>query len=428
MAMTASALAKYSVMQSSNTSKFKSGWGAPMKSTRPTQTVFAFAAAPPKHTAARLSTAPGGPKLRSTSTPYVATGFKRPVISSVSGTTQLPHRVLTSATPMPANFCWQPQDLTTVLDQGQCGTCWAHSMVSMLGDRVSAATNGKIRVALDVRQVQECSAYLSGATAGGCDGNDPYTALNSLVTKNYQLRAIKNYPREYDGKSVNPDSCVKNQPYDGYCVVVSKAFLISAPIITPGDSGNLSNIENMKQHIYNEGPIIGTFEVRSDFMDYDGLTIYEPSDAAMQQEALGLHAIEIVGWGKDPSSGVSYWVCRNSWGMKWPSRHRPCAGAGFFYMKMGNNSSKMEEYAAGAIPVVYNSDKAPMDEGNLYPKDREACTKSGGNNRIRKIGSSSVFTPKNVTIAVAIVGVIACASAGAFIYMRKKRGLKILPF
>lgn len=257
MAMTASALAKYSAMQTSNTSKYKSGWGAPLKSTRPTQTVFAFAAAPPKHSAARLSAAPGGPKLRSTSTPYVATGFKRPVISSVSGTAKLSRRVLTSSVPMPDNFCWQPQDLTTVLDQGQCGTCWAHSMVSMLGDRVSAATNGKIRVALDVRQVQECSKYLSGATVGGCDGNDPYTALESFVEKKMPLRAINNYPRDYEGKPVNPKSCAKVDPTDGYCVGVSQAFLISEPVITPGDRGNLSNIENMKQHIYNEGPIIG---------------------------------------------------------------------------------------------------------------------------------------------------------------------------
>lgn len=423
-------MAKYTAVQTAATSKYKAGWGAPMKlaASTPSQTVYAFAAAPPQHPAARLSAAPGGPKLRSAGTPYFVTGFRRPVISSVTGTAKLPHRVLTSATPMPANFCWQPQDLTVVHDQGQCGTCWAHSMISMLGDRVSAATNGKIRVSLSIRQVQECAAYLSGATPGGCDGNDPYTALDSLATKKMPLRPYGRYVRQYDAKATDPKSCETISTADGYSVGVSQAFLISEPVQTPGDAGNVANIENMKQHIYNEGPVIGTFEVRSDFMDYDGLTIYEPSEAAMQQDALGLHAIEIVGWGKDPSSGVSYWVCRNSWGYAWPAKHRPCAGAGFFYMKMGSNTCHIEEYAAGALPVVYNSEQAPKDEGDLYPDDRDACISGGGGSGGGGMGGMKSWSTKKKAAVVGgvVVGVLALVCIGAYVYVHAKRGKKSL--
>lgn len=163
-------------------------------------------------------------------------------------------------------------------------------------------------------------------------------------------------------------------------------------------------------------------------MDYDGLTIYEPSDEAKRQDPLGLHAIEIVGWGKDPSSGVSYWVCRNSWGLQWPKHHKRCAGAGFFYMRMGGNGCKIEEYAAGAIPVVYNSDEAPMDEGNLYPSDRGTCAKSENNTRNITSGGSSMTMGTKVTIAGAVLGVIVVGAFAAYAYTQKKKGKRVLPF
>ena len=29
------------------------------------------------------------------------------------------------------------------------------------------------------------------------------------------------------------------------------------------------------------------------------------------------HAVAIVGWGQDPSTGVDYWIIRNQWGTGW---------------------------------------------------------------------------------------------------------------
>jgi len=31
----------------------------------------------------------------------------------------------------------------------------------------------------------------------------------------------------------------------------------------------------------------------------------------------GGHAIKVVGYGKDKASGLSYWICANSWGPNW---------------------------------------------------------------------------------------------------------------
>lgn len=396
--------------------------------TATSKTIYAFAAAPPKHAAARLAApAPGkGPMLRMPGVEYRRTGFKRPNLSSVAGASTLPHRVLTSAVPMPNNFSWLPSDLVPVLDQGNCGSCWAHSLVTSIADRVSAQSGGKIRSQLSVRNVQECSDYLEGADAGGCEGNDTYTAVDGLVKKKTVLRSVKDYPRSYEATASDPAACGTGVSADAYGVVLSQAFLVSEKINNAGDDANKRNIENIKQHIYNEGPVIGSFKVYSDFMDYDGLTIYEPGKNMTESNVQGYHAIEMVGWGMDPDSGTPYWICRNSWGKGWPTSHKHCAGMGFFYFKMGTNVCDIEAYVAGATPVVQNSDKAPKDADDHFPGESSGCPKGdhGGNGAGGIVGNSSKFNSKAVIGSV--VGILVIAAAiGGYAYMRKKQGKKL---
>ena len=320
---------------------------------------------PMRHTRARLA-APvptSRPALRASGSSYRKTGFIRPVRASVQGIDKLPLRVLKSATPMPDNFCWQPQDLVNTVDQGDCGSCWAQSLASVLADVVSAKSQGAVRTSLSAQQIMECSAYVEGAQPVGCEGNDPYTAIGSLQSKTVPILSAKDYPRKYTASNCSASSCVSAAPEGKYYVTVKSAFVISEPIAKAGDGANLRNIENMKQHIYNEGPIIGTFMVYSDFMDYDGKTIYEPSADALSEGSQGGHAIELIGWGKDPVSGTSYWIGRNSWGSNWPAARKPCTAEGTFYFRMGNNTCEIEAYSAGATTEVHNASSAVRESG-----------------------------------------------------------------
>jgi hypothetical protein len=71
------------------------------------------------------------------------------------------------------------------------------------------------------------------------------------------LRAQGKYTREYEAKPTDPNACVAIKTGDSeYAVGVSQAFAISEKINKTGDAAHIGNIENMKQHIYNEGPII----------------------------------------------------------------------------------------------------------------------------------------------------------------------------
>ena len=223
--------------------------------------------------------------------------------------------------------------------------------------------------------------------------------MASLYSKNILLKAASDYDRDYNARSVDCNACTSGLIDSGeYGVGVNSVFIICEPVKTPGDASNMANIENMKQQIYNEGPIIGTFMVYKDFMDYDGLTIYEPSEEAQREGPEGGHAIEIVGWGRE--ANASYWICRNSWGTAWPASHKPCAGLGFFYMKMGENTCAIEAYAAGALPVVVNPNKAPQTGNDYFPGEEKTCYVTPTPGPGRKT------TDSNGLIALGIFGVI----------------------
>jgi C1A family cysteine protease len=369
---------------------------------------------------ARLAApAKGKLMLRNRAQRYKATGFMaRPSKSTISGSSSLPLRSLKSANKMPDNFCYTPSELTQVRDQKQCGCCWAVSSTSMLADRVLVKSNFKIRSALSPVQFMECSTYLEGGSPVGCEGNDPFTALQSIKDKPIFLKAESAYPRSDYTTTTSATNCASGSEADqkDYAVTITEAFMVTKEI--PEDASEeekakliSENVENMKQSLYNEGPLVVVFAVPDDFKDYDGNTIYQAPEGFDYTKSDAWHAVELVGWGKDEASGQSYWVCRNSWGDKWPVVHKKCNGMGFFYIAMGHNECAIEAYAAGATVKVINSDKAPKSPNDVYPGET-ACT----------VGRSFFSTPivGPVTWGEVIV-VAAVAGAGYYIWNNHKK-------
>jgi C1A family cysteine protease len=70
----------------------------------------------------------------------------------------------------------------------------------------------------------------------------------------------------------------------------------------------MNNAGDMKDYIYNNGPILVAFEVYSDFPSvWYATTVYKKTSTAVFR---GGHAIYVYGW--DDVKGC--WLCRNSWG------------------------------------------------------------------------------------------------------------------
>jgi hypothetical protein len=249
----------------------------------------------------------------------------------------------------------------------------------MVADRVALGTKGKVQCPFSRTQIMECSKYVDGVQPTGCDGNGVVEAAASLVSAAVPLVPESDYPRQYDANPTDvANAGFMPNPTDFYVTLSSSASLLE-PIGAVGDAAHKRNIENLKQCLYNEGPLCLCFDCYEEFNNYDGLTIYEPSDDAKAAGGTGGHAVRLVGWGTDPASGVQYWICSNSWGRAWPPNHKKCAGVGFFYVRMGQDVMHIESFCAvSAMPKIFNADRAPSEkQTDAFPGEEMACKGRG---------------------------------------------------
>jgi len=57
------------------------------------------------------------------------------------------------------------------------------------------------------------------------------------------------------------------------------------------------------------------------------------------------HSIAVIGWGKDESTQIEYWIGRNSWGTYWGE-------GGWFKMMMNGNNLLIEQECTAGIPTL----------------------------------------------------------------------------
>ena len=74
------------------------------------------------------------------------------------------------------------QSLTTVRDQGSCGSCWAFGSTGAMSDRVCIHSNGKYQNSISPHDLMGCCAYCS-AGGQGCDGGDEQDAYHFWATE-----------------------------------------------------------------------------------------------------------------------------------------------------------------------------------------------------------------------------------------------------
>lgn len=240
-------------------------------------------------------------------------------------------------TKLPDNFHFSNDQLLPIRDQAHCGSCWAHALTSTLADKIALYTNGRIKIPLSPQQLVDCMTQ----DASGCDGASLEGPVQQIKNSGFQIVPTDKYPY------VAANGTCKTVASD-YSVTISNYYNLANPIDTIGSATHLANIQNIKQHIYQHGPIVFGIKVYPSFQNYDGVSIYEPGPS---EEMLGGHAVACVGWGKT-TAGVEYWVCRNSWGPAWPPNHLSYYGPGKFFMKMGINNCTMEEQAVASLPEI----------------------------------------------------------------------------
>lgn len=265
---------------------------------------------------------------------------------------------LIDATPyLPDYIKYKENMLTPVVNQDQCASCWAISVVHCIQDRISVYTAGKIKLSLSYQELVSCFNVDGdiGCTVGGIPEQAyNYVSQNGIATE-------EDYPY-VQGKSTSIVKCDPEKK-KGFRTYVQRGSVRSL-CIDPGryeegspkwNSVIQQNMKNMQTELFLNGPVVITVQVYSSMYEHDGLSVYTKEDVS--GEYIGGHSALLVGVsfnpdvnGIEPGFDKSYYVIKNSWSSRWPMKSP--ASKGYFYIEAGRNVCGIESRASRALPVI----------------------------------------------------------------------------
>lgn len=208
--------------------------------------------------------------------------------------------------PLPTEFSWTDKEgvVPPVVNQGQCGSCWAFSTAGTIQMHYAIKTGTQID--LSVQELVDCSHTCAkeppyGSVCNqGCGGGWPWSAMVDVMTWK-GLVTTSQYPY-----TAQTNHCRQTLPSPN--AAVSNYTCLSATSTT---NGGPASETHMQQFLMNNGPL-------SIAMDATPLQSYSSGilQANIECSKTRLdHAIIIVGWGVE--NNVNYWTIRNSWGAAW---------------------------------------------------------------------------------------------------------------
>ena len=188
---------------------------------------------------------------------------------------------------------WRDKNiLNPVRSQGDCGGCWAFSVVGTI-EALQNIRNKRKNPYLSVQQLIDCDSLDKGCKGGWAPNALKYVARNGLVSESDYAYSEKSNACRSDLVSdpekiqvrIDPSfiRCDEDECKQGE---FNYNLLKNGPVSVVIDAYN-TNFYNYKSGFYNE-------------------KCAEPN-----------HAVVLVGFGYDEEKKFFYWIIRNSWGSDW---------------------------------------------------------------------------------------------------------------
>ncbi|EED90907.1 probable papain cysteine protease, partial [Thalassiosira pseudonana CCMP1335] len=228
----------------------------------------------------------------------------------------LPHHYLT-AEDLPQNFTWQNVNAHSYLTRMRnqhipqyCGSCWAHSALSSLADRVKIMRSYTgPDIDLSVQYLLNCGIANETETHPhklSCHGG------NSLYAYDYIHSTLGFIPED---SCLNYIAC-SSESDEGWCPEVRSLTTCAAwNVCRTCDNIEPHNIHAIQSEIYARGPIKAAINANP-LRNYTGGILGSDDDPAMLDTHHN-HGVSIVGWGYDEERKTQHWIVRNSWGVYW---------------------------------------------------------------------------------------------------------------
>ena len=247
-------------------------------------------------------------------------------------------------TNIPKNYNICDKHCPPVKNQNSCGSCWAFSIIAEI--EIQLYKQYGVELDLSEQDTLDCSYDIHGGQwkkYNGCNGGNmkyPYQMFK-------EHGIVKEEHKPYLAKGTD-DICFDDNKRQNQIHPHIK-------FLGKGFHRISQNEEEMKYHLYKEGPIAITMNANSlrhhtnDILDCSSIT------------GENNHAVVLVGYGENDKDG-SYWIVRNSWG---DSAH----GDGYFKIRRGYNDCNIIKYQPFIADVIMN-----CSSGNNGCNNRGHCT------------------------------------------------------
>lgn len=121
---------------------------------------------------------------------------------------------------------------------------------------------------------------------------------------------------------------------------------------------------------------------------------------------IGGHVLQLCGWSDsantdEPGFEIKFWICKQSWGLEYPSHS--IMAKGYMFVEMGRNVSGIESRASTCMPVITPEISAKMVDSldhSRFLSYKQYKNSKGKKNFIRKPLDCGAHTSSSHTRSV----------------------------
>lgn len=226
---------------------------------------------------------------------------------------------VTPSNDLPETFNWKDKGaVSSVKNQGSCGSCWAFATVANLEGLYYLNKNEMIDMSPQL--LVDCDTLDSACQGGLMEYSFTWLQSNCMESeKDYPYKGYKTACK------LDKEKCLD------FKVTGYKKLGSSTETWSPVDE------KEIKEFLVQTGPL--AIAVNADLLQYYSEGIIDADKTECDPEGLN-HAVTIVGYGKE--NDTEYWIVKNSWGEDWGEE-------GYFRMKYGDCVCGICEYITSAL-------------------------------------------------------------------------------